>query len=205
MRNIKGTTIEHMIPQSVRTQREFSKYYEKESLFDIFNMILAQDFIENPKDVPPYPHTIAYENLIPSCFGNLPDGSAKCCNNYRKDKTIQPLVFRPNIHDEVKYKADGNIIWTEDPEQIIPTLTTLGLDCIELKAIRRIWHYLASQGMGCEDANREKTIDDLLIELGTPSNSQEINMQQMLLNFKKSNYWKLLEKYTYFNNIEIFE
>lgn len=205
MRNIKGTTLEHMIPQTVKTPEDFAKYFELESDLDSENIMLTQKFLDTPKDVPPYPHVIAYENLIPSCFGNLPSKSAKCCNNYRKDQTIQPLVFRPNIHKEIKYKANGNIVWTEDPEPIIPTLSKLGLDCLELKAIRRIWHYLVNHNMGFEDANRNKTIDDLLIELGKPTNCQENNMQQMLLNFKKPEYWKLLEKYSYFNNKEIFE
>lgn len=205
MRSIKGTTLEHMIPQSVKTKEAFSKYYHDESNLDISNMTLAQDFLNNPHEVPPYPHTIAYENLFPSCFGNLPSGASKCCNIYRKDEFVQPLVFRPNIHEEVKYYANGNIIWTKDPEETIPTLTKLGLDCLELKAIRRIWYYLSNHDLNCEDTNKTIAIDDLLIELGDPMTSEDCNMQQMLLNFKNSEYWGLLGKYKYFANKEIFE
>jgi len=211
MRDIKGTTLEHMIPQSVKTQKDFSKYFQNESYLDISYMILAQDFLDNPHEVPPYPHTIAYENLIPSCFGNLPSGAPKCCNNYRKDKFVQPLVFRPNIHEEVKYYGDGNIVWTEEPEDPEypegknPTIVKLGLACLELKAIRRIWYYLSSHDLNCEDTNKNLAIDDLLIELGTPKDAEDRNMQQMLINFKKPEYWELLKKYTYFANKEIFE
>ena len=205
MRDIKGTTLEHMIPQSVKTLDAFSKYFQHESNLDITNMILAKEFIDNPKEVPPYPHTIAYENLIPSCFGNLPSGASKCCNNFRKDKFVQPLVFRPGIHEEIKYYANGNIIWTKDPEVENPTIVKLGLDCLELKAIRRIWYYLSSHDLNCEDANKNLAIDDLLIELGVPKDTDDRNMQQMLLNFKKSEYWELVKKYTYFANKEFFE
>ena len=205
MRDIKGTTVEHMIPQSVKNQETFSKYFEHSGNHDLVNMILTQDFLDNPKEVPPFPHAIAYENLIPSCFGYLPSGTSKCCNNFRGDKTIQPLVFRINIHEEITYYADGNIVWTEDPEEEQPTIVKLGLDCLELKAIRRIWYYLSNHDMTCEDANKNQTIDDLLIELGVPKNTQESNMQQMLINFKKTEYWELLTKYTYFANKEIFE
>lgn len=207
MRDIKGTTLEHMIPQSVKTQEAFSKYFEHESNLGIFNMILTQDFLDNHKEVPPYPHTIAYENLIPSCIGNLPlhSRASKCCNNYRKDKFVQPLVFRPKIHEEIKYYANGNIIWTKDPEDENPTITKLGLDCLELKAIRRIWHYLSSHDLNCVDTNKNLAIDDLLIELGTPKDAEDRNMQQMLMNFKKIEYWELLKKYTYFANKDIFE
>jgi hypothetical protein len=204
MRDIQGTSLEHMIPRAVKTKSGYEKYFEKESQLDADNMMLAQEFLDKSKDVPPFPHTLAYENLIPSCIGNLPSKSAKCCNNYRKDQFVYPLVFRPEIHEEVKYYNNGNITWPEDPEETIPTLTKLGLDCLELKMIRRIWYYLSKNGLGCEEANRDKTIYDLLIEIGEPTNSEERNMQQMLRNFKKPEYWKLLEKYTYFNNTKLF-
>lgn len=205
MRDIKGTTVEHMIPQSVKSQATFSKYFEHSSKLDLINMILTQDFLDNPKEVPPFPHAIAYENLIPSCFGYLPSGTSKCCNNFRGDETIQPLVFRPNIHEEIKYYANGNIIWGNDPEDEKPTIAKLGLNCFELKAIRRIWYYLSSHDLDCEDTNKNLAIDDLLIELGAPKDAEDRNMQQMLLNFKKVDYWELLKKYTYFANKDIFE
>lgn len=205
MREIKGTTLEHMIPQCVKEHEEFMKYFDLESNLDDINIMLTKEFLENPKEVPPYPHTIAYENLMPSCFGNLPIGPAKCCNNYRGNQIIQPLVFRQNIHEEVKYKSNGSIEWTEDPEPIFPTVSKLGLDCLELRAIRRIWYYLATHNMGCEDTNKDRVIEDLLIELGKPRNAQENNMRNMLFNFKNLDYWKLLEKYSYFNNREVFE
>ncbi len=201
MRDIKGTTLEHVIPNSTKSPDKYGEYFQLESELDKGNIILAKDFLERPGDVPPFPHTVAYENLIPSCFGYLPSGQSKCCNNYRGDKFVHPLVFRKNISKEVTYKTDGNITWSEDPEPVVPTLTKLGLDCTELKAIRRIWFYLASNGLSCEDSNRETTIEVLLNELGVPSNMKEREMQNMLLNFKKPEYWKLLERYTYFNDV----
>lgn len=206
MRDLKGTTLEHMIPQSVKTRVGYDRYFKGESSLDANNIVLAQEYLNNPQEVPPFPHTIAYENLIPSCFGDLPYNSAKCCNNHRKDRFIHPLVFRPTIHEEVKYYQNGDVVWTEDSEYIEPTITTLGLDCLELKAIRRIWYYLANKGIGCEGQNSmQMAVDDLLIEIGTPSNSEEKAMQQMLMNFKKDEYWGLLKKYTYFNNTELYE
>lgn len=204
MRDIKGPTLEHMIPQSVKSQEVFSKYYEHESNLDADNIILTQEFLNNPGKVPPFPHVIAYENLIPSCYGNLPL-KKKCCNNFREDKPIQPLVFRPNIHEEIKYYANGNIVWTEDPEDTKPTIVKLGLNCLELKAIRRIWHYLVNHNMDCDEAHKNIAIDDILIEMGVPKDIHGSNMQQMVMNFKRAEYWDLLKKYTYFANKEIFE
>ena len=100
MRDIKGTTLEHVILNSTKTKDKYDEYFQMESELEKDNMMLAKDFLENPKEVPPFPHTIAYENLIPSCFGYLPTGSSKCCNNYRGEKFVHPLVFRKNISAE---------------------------------------------------------------------------------------------------------
>lgn len=205
MRDIIGTTLEHMIPQDVNNQDDYDQYFVLNSHLDRNNMILAKDFPNEPHQIPPFPHTLAYENLIPSCFGAIPSAPAKCCNNFRGNKMVHPLVFRPNIHNEVIYKTNGNIIWTEDPETLIPTISKLGLDCLELKAIRRIWCYLSEHRITCDDANRFQVIDDLLIALGEPKNRQEKDMQQMLNNFKNQNYWNILKKYAYFHSIQFCE
>lgn len=200
MASILGTTLEHVILNSTSDKQKYNEYYTIESDLDKENMKLAKDFLDNPGEIPPFPHTIAYENLIPSCFGYLPSTSSKCCNNYRGEKFVYPLVFRRNIHTEVHYYPNGNIVWAEDPEEIIPTVTKLGLDCTELKCIRRIWHFLASNGLSAEEPNRQKTIITLITDLGIPVTKEEKEMQQMLINFKKPEYWKLLSKYTYFND-----
>jgi len=42
----------------------------------------------------PFPHFIAYENLVASCNGYIPDeGKAKCCNNKRGDFSAERPVF----------------------------------------------------------------------------------------------------------------
>lgn len=50
MQDLKGTTVEHMIAQSVNNQESYSKYYEHSSNFDAINMILTQKFWNNPKE-----------------------------------------------------------------------------------------------------------------------------------------------------------
>lgn len=200
MASIRGTTLEHVILNSTSDNDKYKEYFSIESDLDKENMKLAKDFLENPSEVPPFPHTIAYENLIPSCFGYLPNGASKCCNNFRGEKFVHPLVFRPNIHSEVKYYPNGNIIWTADPEDIIPTITKLGLDCLELKCIRRIWYHLASRGLSADEQYRDATINTLVSDFGEPSGKKEKEMLAMLVNFKKRDYWKLLAKYTYFND-----
>jgi hypothetical protein len=205
MASIKGTTIEHVILNSTKTQEDFDKYFGMDSELDRNNIRLATDFLANPSDVPPFPHTIAYENLIPSCFGYLPGCSSKCCNIYRGEKFVYPLVFRKNINSEVEYYSDGRVVWKEDPEDKIPTVTKLGLDCLELKAIRRIWYFLCTNGLTCEYRYKEKVVYTLIDELGdTTNNKEKKDMRNMLMNFLKTEYWNLLEKYQYFNDINKF-
>lgn len=199
MRDLKGPTLEHVIPQKVKNKEEFDKYFEMDSRLDKENIILESEFIINPKETPPFPHTVAYENLIPSCFGTFASGSSKkSCNNYRGDKFIQPLIFRENIHNEIKYKIDGSIVWSEDRADVFPTVNILGLNCLELKAIRRIWYYLASHNLSCDESNKDRVINDII----TITEPQE---HGMLLNFKNKEYWNLLSQYTYFNNKKIFD
>ena len=198
MRGLEAPTLEHVIPRSVDNQEKFSKYFEIESKLDKENIILESEFFNNRGSVPPFPHTVAYENLIPSCSGHLASRSSKSCNNYRGDRFIQPLIFRENIHNEIKYKIDGSIVWSEDRADVFPTVNILGLNCLELKAIRRIWYYLSTHNLSCDESNKDRVINDII----TITEPQE---HGMLLNFKNKEYWNLLSQYTYFNNVEIFD
>ena len=96
------------------------------------------------------------------------------------------------------------MIWRDEPDdnppQAISTITTLGLDCAELKVIRRIWCYLAQHNLSY-DANREDVIYNLIFQ---PSNSEEEELFNMLLNFERDDYWNLLAKYSYFNDASKF-
>lgn len=198
MRNLQGSTLEHVITQKVNNQEDFSKYFEMDSRLDNENIMLEAEFIINPKKTPPFPHTVAYENLIPSCLGTFASGEKKSCNHHRGDRFIQTLIFRENIHNEIKYKIDGSIVWSEDRADVFPTVNILGLNCPELKAIRRIWYYLSSHNLSCDESNKDKVIYDIITEL------ENEDMLDMLINFTNVEYWRLLSQYTYFNNVELF-
>ena len=192
MRDITGTTLEHVIPQSVRSKEE---YFTVESNLDKDNIMLECDYLNNPKRVPPFPHTLAYENIIPSCLGCIPTGTSKCCNNFRGNEFIYPLMFRRNISKEIIYRTDGTVSWTKEPEStLIPTVERLGLNCAELRMIRKIWYYLSTHNLSCEDCNRVPAIEILLDAMGDSSE------REILQNFKNPDYWNVVKKYTYFND-----
>jgi len=204
MREIGGASLEHVIPQSTKDQNQYNQYFTLDSELKNADIVLESAFLQNPTTVPPYPHTIAYENLIPSCLGTFASKESKCCNNKRGNRFIHPLIFRNTIAREIVYKENGSVIWRDEPDdnspQAMPTITTLGLDCAELKVIRRIWCYLAQHNLSY-DANREEVIYNLIFQ---PSNSEEEELLNVLLNFERDDYWNLLAKYSYFNDASKF-
>ena len=201
MRSLRGVSLEHVIPQSIKTRIEYDKYFEIESNLDKNNIMLTTDFLAKPEAVPPFPHVLAYENLIPSCLGSLPK-PGKCCNIYRHDVFVQPIVFRENIHEEIIYKSTGTVIWQSNSDEDVPTVERLGLNCAELKAIRRIWYYLDVNHLGCEEENKNRAITDISYEL---MKTGDRRMFEMVSNFRKHEYWALLADYPYFSNLDVFE
>lgn len=200
MRNIRATTLEHVILRSTTDQEKYDKYFTIESDLERDDMKMETSIKEiTPHS--PYPHTIAYENLIPSCFGHLESKDSKCCNLYRGEKFVHPLTFRKDIHDEIIYYHDGGIEWTaepgDDPDDVL-TLSKLGLDCLELTIIRRIWYYLVSHNETPSTVDKDNMIYEL-IDLINDNNEEEMIMQ-----FKKPNYWRLISEYDYFANQNLF-
>ncbi len=224
MREIKefDTTLEHIIPNKVADQTKYDEYKQYYSQSDWQKMIFAKDFLKSPKwPYRSYPHTIAYENLIPSCNGkfariNTPLNShsgnsrvSKSCNNKRGNDFVIPFVINNQMVSEFKYKEDGRIVWTVDKnitgqerdDLLIKhkeAIDKLGLNCDELVAIRRIWFFLANNGLDLQK-DKDRTIFFL-------SEDDKLTQQEkdMLTNFWSENYWSLLEEYKYFNDVNKF-
>ena len=218
----QDTTLEHIIPNKAADQTEYDKYKQYYSNIDWQKMIFAKAFLKTPKwPFRSYPHTIAYENLIPSCNGkfakinrdpNLHVGDnrvSKSCNNKRGNDFVIPFVFVKQMVSEFEYKKDGRIVWTvnkaitgqkridllNERKEIIDRL---GLNCDELVAIRRIWFFLANNNLDSLK-DKDRTIIFLLEDVNLTEQEKE-----MLNNFWQDNYWSLLEEYRYFNDVNKF-
>ncbi len=224
MREIKefDTTLEHIIPNKVADQTKYDEYEQYYSQSDWQKMIFAKDFLKSPKwPYRSYPHTIAYENLIPSCNGkfariNTPLNShsgnsrvSKSCNNKRGNDFVIPFVINNQMVSEFEYKKDGRIVWTVNKaitgqkridllKERKETIDRLGLNCDELVAIRRIWFFLANNGL---DLQKDK---DRTIFFLSEDNKLTPQEKEMLNNFWQDNYWSLLEEYRYFNDAQKF-
>lgn len=201
MRNISSTTLDHVILRSITDQEKYDEYFKVKTDLEKDDMKMEASIADNIGPHRPYPHTIAYENLIPSCFGHLASADSKCCNIYRGQKFVHPFTFRRDIHQEVVYYSDGNIEWIEepgdDPDGIL-TVSKLGLDCIELTIIRRIWYYISSHNETPNTIDKNEMINDLFIM------ADDDNEEEMIMQFKKPDYWRLIELYDYFNNVTLF-
>ena len=218
----QDTTLEHIIPNKAADQTEYDKYKQYYSNIDWQKMIFAKAFLKTPKwTFRSYPHTIAYENLIPSCNGkfakmnrdpNLHVGDnrvSKSCNNKRGNDFVIPFVLVKQMVSEFKYNKSGRIIWSVDKNIIGPqrkellekhkeTIERLGLNCDELVAIRRIWFFLANNNLDSLK-DKDRTIIFLLEDVNLTEQEKE-----MLNNFWQDNYWSLLEEYRYFNDVNKF-
>ena len=221
MRSIdeNNTTLEHIIPNKIPSQKEYDLYQPFFPKHIWQNMVFAGYFLSNPRwPFRAYPHTIAYENLIPSCDGKFArsssptlhsrdDRESKCCNNKRGSKFVIPFVLNQQMVSEIKYKSDGYVVWPvtdnsiqgEERKRLLlihkNTIDNLNLNCPELVAIRRIWFFLTSLGQDCTKDNQGRTILFL-----TEDPSLSLEEEEMLKNFWSDNYWCLLEEYRYFND-----
>ncbi|MBP3244778.1 MAG: hypothetical protein J6M59_06720 [Bacteroidaceae bacterium] len=217
MRRIKAdenhSTLEHVIPKSVNTEIEYNSYFRVNSELERNEniMILKTKFdTQRHRKALPCPHNVAYENLVASCDGCLPIGSTNhvCCNGPRDAYKIPPIMFMRDIRDQIKYKKSGGIIWKagnpdmnvkKERAKIINNVLCLNHDI--LKCIRRIWCYLAENGLDCNLDNNEKR---RVIDTLTADSTQKAE-KDMLQNFlSQTNYWNLLDQYRYFNDVNKF-
>ncbi|MDR0750522.1 MAG: hypothetical protein LBF62_13265 [Tannerellaceae bacterium] len=76
MRNMENEneqkTLEHIIPKSITKKDDFNKYLNSETVLNSSNVCLTKEFIDKKeKKFPPFPHSVAYQNLTISCNGQV--------------------------------------------------------------------------------------------------------------------------------------
>lgn len=201
-------TLEHVIVRTIISQSDYDAYFSMESDLEKKDMILASNF-ENSSKYPPYPHTIAYENLIPSCRGDfLRIGtSSKTCNHCRGNEFVHPLVFRKNIRDEIRYYSDGTVEWTADRgdgRNGIPYVNLLGLNYIDLRLIRRIWYYLTHEHLDYNSKETKIHVFNIIVAELSDEDEESREILENLQKIKNDDYWKLVGDYDYFKQSDLF-
>ncbi|MBR6601857.1 MAG: hypothetical protein IKK87_08455 [Bacteroidaceae bacterium] len=211
MRRIAGLapeerSLEHVIVNHPKGEDDYSQYLGKCQQLDAAEMISSAEFLTNQTTPPPYPHSVAYENMLMSCAGrcHLGVGTSFTCNNYRGHKFVYPLPLMSDGASEVKYLKNGFVYWIKETDTENPTVELLGLNYDVLKLIRRIWYKLSSMGLDAADCDRQLVVYEVLGDM-LDEGTEDVGVQSLFLFANNDWYWSLLCQYDYFNDASKFE
>lgn len=199
-------TIEHVIVNHPETDDDYNQYLGLNTDLDMADMLPALDFIAKQLPPPPYPHSVAYENVLISCAGHchLGVGTSFTCNNHRGHKFVHPLPLMRNVSKEIRYKSNGFVYWINETNTENPTIEALGLNYDVLKLIRRLWHKLSFMKLDALNCDRSAIIYEVLGDLLEEGTNDAI-IQTLFLFAENEWYWELLCQFDYFNDLKKFE
>ena len=178
----KNVTLKHVIPHKI-TPKEWehdrAKYRQFSNLRDDKVTVCLGGKLIDPKrrfGMPPFPHFIAYDNLVASCNGQTlnEDGEEikqHCCNNMRGNNYVEPLYFHSNVAEEIGYDGRGHIICAEE---YVPYLQKeIGVNIMSpfLNRVRLFWKQVADSEYTVEqlyeaesdEELRQNIIDDIFV------------------------------------------
>lgn len=204
MRTLKegmSTTLEHIIPNKLQNQEEYDRYIDtglcrKEMI--VFKPMV--DFSER-LSCPPYPHDLAYENLVASCDGKLVDHKGKeiktfthlCCNNNRGESYIHPFFFMEDIASLLTYEADGSISYADDSWVQMLGEKVLNLLHRTLQMIRKTWCVVCME-YSVEEINQAIGDEELRLEILA---DKRLTSQERET-FCNATYWSLFTEFSWF-------
>ncbi|MDR0895178.1 MAG: hypothetical protein LBN06_07775 [Prevotellaceae bacterium] len=189
------TTLEHIIPHKLKCEEMRTKVSRED---------------------PPYPHFCAYENLVVSCDGSIPDPEYPniilpgklhlCCNNVRGNDKILPLFFIRRISKDIIYKPNGEIDYRKGKYEkkekyekrrtkYKETIEALKLEHGTLKLMRRAWAGIVVGNRFTIDdirnAGKDKQLrEDILLESPIPVEDSKT--------LKSDLYWNTFFSYNWF-------
>lgn len=113
-------TLEHIIPRSHGSHDCFDSY-QLLGYAPLDRSRICAHYPDEPnplipvwdgRAVPPYPHNVAYGNLVVSCDGKMHESRPECCNPTRGDSWIEPLYLNADVDRFIEYRPDGEAIAT---------------------------------------------------------------------------------------------
>lgn len=195
----KNVTLEHVIPNKTKVEVDYNKYICYGAL-DAGHVVFGGNIDKTQQlKLPPYPHFVAYENLVASCNGKLiEEGSAvislhHCCNNKRKSDEIVPLFFLPNVSELITYAPDGSIAYDEIYKKTIHDI--LNLDHKTLVLFRRGWCSICNL-YSVEDVKNGLTDSDLRWDIVLDSKLPYTDQETLLNDI----YWELFSEFGWFHS-----
>lgn len=213
-------TREHIIPRGFtrNNKHTVTSYYQQSPELASDKVILTDEFEDvthdQRADLPPYPHKVAYNNLVASCNGTFPyirnDRQNKpkiCCNECRVEHDAFPVYFMQDIETYIDYRPNGEVqakthIPQDIQNKINDVITNARLDCDPLKEIRRLWYILSHE---CKEniyscrtvEQRDYLLSKMLYksEFFTESNAA------LHEKFIKEEFWQTFMLYDYFYDV----
>lgn len=198
-------SIEHVIVNNPINGNDYNQYLGHGSTLDQADIINASDFLQTQTPPPPYPHSVAYENMLMSCAGRVHAGirTSFTCNGKRAHTFLPPMPLMPTIHSEIKYRRDGFVYWTKDSRTESPFVEVVGLNEMVLQIIRRLWYKLASRNEDSTTCDRQSIIYEVLGDM-LDEGKDDAALQLLFVFAKNSWYWHLLSQFNYFNDVNKF-
>lgn len=217
--NDEDITLEHVMQYSLgeNNRDEYRRYISYGLPFlTAENVILSCDYVAKfdtaNQAVPPYPHVMAYHNLVASCTGYFPKKQNRsqqmvvCCNNKRQHAHVYPLFFDADWENKVAYGRSGkmNLMYQGDDQNVrtglVNFVTKVGLNAEALVEIRRLWFLMRKEDIAVirnlhTKAQRGAKIAVLLLT------TTDVKYESDNLLRKKyciDDYWTLFLKYDWF-------
>lgn len=192
-----AANLEHIIPQSATETAPYETY---NGLSHEKTILTSQYISKANQQRPPYPHTVAWHNLVVSCNGCFPagtSGSSQCCNHARSSKLAPPVYYLKDIEAHVNYMKDGSIRAIDKDVQY--TIEAARLNCQPLKEIRKLWFLLRKHDykdivLGNHDTQHRYRILLSAFEF-TAHATEEL---RIVKKYQKPEYWKVFMKYHLF-------
>ncbi|OPC35442.1 hypothetical protein BAX97_11175 [Elizabethkingia meningoseptica] len=197
--NNNSTELEHIIPQTKSSSIDFEPYYEESDILRQ-NVILQSTFESATAQLnkPPFPHHIAYQNIVASCNGRIFESSEDftCCNRERGHEFVPPFNL---MHDSIEYLQDGTIVYKFDLSNR-RYFEILNLNKGILINIRRLWYLFSlSQITLAEILDESMYTLNEKITLYAITNSTTLSDDIKLLEtFSNENVWNIFKEYSYF-------
>lgn len=215
-------TREHIIPRAysiAETPHAKILFYQQCLELSPDKVVMTDHFEDSShdqsNDLPPFPHKVAYNNIVASCNGTFPyvrngnmEKSKICCNEYRKEKEAYPVYFIRGIEGMIDYRPSGDIqalhsIDADCQQKITTVIANANLDCDPLKDIRHLWYLLSGlpkeRIYSCNtESKRDRLFTETLYKTSLFENDRTSHLHE---NFMKEDFWNTFMLYDYFYDV----
>jgi len=200
--------LEHIIPQKPNQGDE--KRYRALGLKSLSEkvLLLESEFATaGNQTMPPYPHTVAFDNFFNSCTGTFPDkdGMPQCCNNSRGNKFCLPLPLYSNVANMIVFSKDGEVVPYPKHKlasQIADSIAFYHLNCSNLKLIRRLWYLLRNKDyevlLDC--IHNLDLRNKILMEVLYKDSKSSAEDAILYIKYMRNKYWQTFISYHWFQN-----